>query len=168
MAKARYMFGGQAKAPDGMTRSAAAHHSNSIEAWLVHISVIQVVAPSNPADIKGLLKSAIRSDNPIIFLQHKSLFPVKGEAPEEEQLIPIGKAKVAREGTDLTMVSYSATLIKCLEAAKTLAQEGISTEVIDLCTISPIDRDTVWPRWLRPDGCLLPMKRLSKVAWEQR
>jgi pyruvate/2-oxoglutarate/acetoin dehydrogenase E1 component len=150
MAKLRYMFGGQTKvpmviwAPDGLSKSAAAQHSQSVEAWFLHIPGLQVVAPSNPADAKGLLKSAIRSDNPIIYLQHKALFPVKGETPEDEELlVPIGKAVVSREGNDLTMVSYSATHIKCLEAAELLSKEGISTEVIDLRTISPIDKETI-------------------------
>jgi pyruvate/2-oxoglutarate/acetoin dehydrogenase E1 component len=150
MAKLRYMFGGQTKvpmviwAPDGLSKSAAAQHSQSIEAWFLHIPGLQVVAPSNPADAKGLLKSAIRSDNPVIYFQHKSLFPVKGETPEDKELlVPIGKAVVSREGNDLTMVSYSATHIKCLEAAELLSKEGISTEVIDLRTISPIDKETI-------------------------
>jgi pyruvate/2-oxoglutarate/acetoin dehydrogenase E1 component len=149
MAKIRYMFGGQAKvpmvlwAPDGLSKSAAAHHSQSMEAWLLHIPGIQVVTPSNPADVKGLLKTAIRSDNPVVFLQHKSIFSIKGEVPKGKVLVPIGKAKVAREGKDLTMVSYSLTLSKCLEAAEILAKEGISTEVIDLRTISPIDKETI-------------------------
>jgi pyruvate/2-oxoglutarate/acetoin dehydrogenase E1 component len=149
MAKVRYMFGGQTKvpmvirAPDGLSKSAAAQHSQSVEAWLLHIPGIQVVSPSNPADAKGLLKSAIRSDNPIVYFEHKSIFSIKGEVPDGELLVPIGKARVAREGTDLTMVSYSATLVKCLEAAEILSKEEISTEVIDLRTISPIDKETI-------------------------
>jgi pyruvate/2-oxoglutarate/acetoin dehydrogenase E1 component len=149
MAKIRYMFGGQTRVPvvlrcpDGLSKSAAAQHSQSVESLLLNIPGIQVVAPSNPADAKGLLESAIRSDNPVIYLEHKGLFPMKGEVPEGEALVPIGKAKIAREGKDLTMVSYSATLLKCLEVAEILAQEGISTEVVDLRTISPIDKATV-------------------------
>jgi pyruvate/2-oxoglutarate/acetoin dehydrogenase E1 component len=89
------------------------------------------------------LEAAIRNDNPVVYLEHKGLFPMKGEVPEGELLVPIGQAKVVREGKDLTMISYSATLIKCLEAAETLARDGIFTEVIDLRTISPIDKETI-------------------------
>ena len=149
MAKATYMFGGQTKVPvvlrcpDGLSKSAAAHHSQSVEAWLAHTPGMQVVAPSNPADAKGLLGSAIRADYPVIYLEHKGLLQMKGDVPDGEYLVPIGKAAIVREGTDLTMVSYSATLAKCLDAAETLAKEGISSEVVDLRTISPIDKETI-------------------------
>ncbi|MDR2504005.1 MAG: alpha-ketoacid dehydrogenase subunit beta [Deltaproteobacteria bacterium] len=149
MAKIRYMFGGQTKvpvvvrAPDGMAKGAAAQHSQSVESWFVHIPGIQVVAPSNPADAKGLLKSAIRSDNPVIYFENKTLFPLKGDVPEGECLTPIGKAAVCREGRDMTIISYSAQLLKCLEAAKLLADEGISAEVLDLRTLSPLDTDAI-------------------------
>jgi pyruvate dehydrogenase E1 component beta subunit len=149
MAKVRYMFGGQTKvpvvvrAPDGMAKGAAAQHSQSVEAWFVHIPGIQVVAPSNAADAKGLLKSAIRSDNPVVYFENKTLFPVKGDVPEGEHLTPIGKAAVAREGKDVTLVSYSAMLLKCLSAADTLSQEGISAEVLDLRTLSPLDKEAI-------------------------
>jgi len=149
MAKVRYMFGGQTKvpvvvrAPDGMSKGAAAQHSQSIEAWFIHIPGIQVVAPSNPADAKGLLKSAIRSDNPVIYFENKTLFSMSGDVPEGEYLIPIGKAAVSREGKDLTIISYSAQLHKCLEAATILAGEGISAEVLDLRTLSPLDTESI-------------------------
>lgn len=150
MAKIRYMFGGQAtvpmviRAPDGIVRSAAAQHSQSIEAWFLHIPGIKVVAPSNPYDAKGLLKSAIRDDNPVIYFENKDLFRQVGEVPEgEELLVPIGKAKIAREGKDVTIVSYSAMMQNALDAADQLEKEGISVEVIDLRTISPIDKETI-------------------------
>jgi pyruvate dehydrogenase E1 component beta subunit len=149
MAKVRYMFGGQTKvpvvvrAPDGMARGAAAQHSQSVEAWFVHIPGIQVVAPSNAADAKGLLKSAIRSDNPVIYFENKTLFPVKGDVPEGEHLTPIGKAAIAREGKDVTLISYSAMLLKCLSAADTLSKEGINAEVLDLRTLSPLDKEAI-------------------------
>lgn len=149
MAKIRYMFGGQAsvpivvRAPDGYSKGGAAQHSQSIEAWFVHTPGVQVVTPSNPADAKGLLKSAIRSNNPVIYFENKTLFSMKGEVPDGDVLVPIGKAKVTREGTDLTIVSYSASHVKCLQAAETLAKEGISAEVIDLRTLSPIDKDAI-------------------------
>ncbi|SET07915.1 pyruvate dehydrogenase E1 component beta subunit [Natronincola peptidivorans] len=150
MAKIRYMFGGQAtvpmviRAPDGLVRSAAAQHSQSIEAWFLHIPGIKVVAPSNAYDAKGLLKAAIRDDNPIIYFENKDLFRQEGEVPEDEEiLVPIGKAKVAKEGKDVTIVSYSIMMQNAFEAADELAKEGINAEIIDLRTISPIDKETI-------------------------
>lgn len=149
MAKAYYMFGGQKpvsmvlRAPDGMTNQAAAQHSQSVESFFMHIPGLKVVIPSNPADAKGLLKAAIRDDNPVLYFEHKTLFPMKGEVPEGDHLTPIGKAKVVREGSDVTLVSYSKTMTLCVEAADTLEKEGVSVELIDLRTISPIDRETI-------------------------
>ena len=150
MAKVRYMFGGQCKvpmvlrAPDGIIRSAAAQHSQSVEAWFMHIPGLKVVIPSNPADAKGLLKAAIRSDDPVLYFEHKVLFPMKGPVPEGEHIVPIGKANVAKPGKDVTIVSYSLTMHRALEAAEKLAAEGIQAECIDLRTISPIDKDTIF------------------------
>lgn len=150
MAKIRYMFGGQCniplvlRAPDGIIRSAAAQHSQSLEAFFLHIPGIKVVIPSNPADAKGLLKSAIRDENPVLYFEHKVLFPLKGPVPEGDHLVPIGKANVAREGTDVTIVSYSLMMHRVLEAAGQLAARGIKAEVIDLRTISPIDKETIF------------------------
>ncbi|MDD5014596.1 MAG: alpha-ketoacid dehydrogenase subunit beta [Atribacterota bacterium] len=149
MAKIRYMFGGQAKvplvlrAPNGITSQAAAHHSQSLEAWFLHIPGLKVVIPSNPADAKGLLKSAIRDENPVIFFENKNLFRLIGEVPNEEFLIPIGKAKVVRKGVDVTIVTYSSMLHKSLQAAEILAKEGINTEIIDLRTVLPYDKETI-------------------------
>ena len=150
MAKVRYMFGGQCKvpmvlrAPDGIIRSAAAQHSQSVEAWFMHIPGLKVVIPSNPADAKGLLKAAIRSDDPVLYFEHKVLFPMKGPVPDGDHIVPIGKANVSREGKDVTIVSYSLMMHRALEAAEKLAAEGIEAEVIDLRTISPIDKDTIF------------------------
>ncbi|MDK2881861.1 MAG: acetoin:2,6-dichlorophenolindophenol oxidoreductase subunit beta [Bacillota bacterium] len=150
MAKIRYMFGGQCKvpmvlrAPDGAARSAAAQHSQSLEAWFVHVPGLKVVIPSNPADAKGLLKAAIRDDNPVLYFENKDLFRMKGPVPDGEFLVPIGKAKVVREGRDVTIVSYSITLHKALKAAEKLAEEGIEAEVIDLRTIVPLDKETIF------------------------
>ena len=150
MAKARYMFGGQAKvplvlrAPDGMTRGGASQHSQCVEAWFMHIPGIKVVIPSNPADAKGLLKSAIRSDDPVLYFEHKRLFSMKGDVPEGEYVTPIGKAKVAKDGTDLTVVSYSYYMHNVLEAAEALDKDGIHVECVDLRTISPLDMDTIY------------------------
>lgn len=149
MAKVHYMFGGQKtlpmvlRAPDGLINQAAAQHSQCIEAWFQHIPGLKVVIPSNPADAKGLLKSAIRNDNPVIYFEHKALFSKKGEVPEEEYFTPIGKAKVVRDGSDITVVSYSMMMNNAIAAADKLKEEGISAELIDLRTISPIDKDTI-------------------------
>ncbi len=150
MAKIRYMFGGQTtvpmviRAPDGLIRSAAAQHSQSIEAWFLHIPGIKVVAPSNAYDAKGLLKAAIRDENPIIYFENKDLFRQSGEVPEDEEiLVPIGKANVVKEGKDVTIVSYSIMMQNALEAADLLQKDGINAEVIDLRTISPIDKETI-------------------------
>ena len=150
MAKARYMFGGQCsmplvlRAPDGIISSAAAQHSQSLEAFFLHIPGIKVVIPSNPADAKGLLKAAIRSEDPVLYFEHKGLFPLKGPVPEGEHIVPIGKAAVSREGSDVTLVSYSMMMHRVLEAAEALEKEGISAEVIDLRTISPLDMETIY------------------------
>ncbi len=152
MAKVRYMFGGQTKmplcmrAPDGMTRGGAAQHSQALEAWVTHIPGVQVVAPSNPYDAKMVLKAAIESDDPVIYFENKILYKEKGEMPELADEVPytIGKARVVREGTDVTIVSYSIGMKAALGAADLLAKEGISAEVIDLISLSPWDRETVF------------------------
>ena len=150
MAKVHYMFGGQKtvpmvlRAPDGLINQAAAQHSQSLEAIFQHIPGLKVVAPSNPADAKGLLKSAIRDDNPVIYFEHKALFNTKGDVPTDDYLTPIGKAKVVSEGSDITMVSYSNCLQTVAKPVVEMAsKEGISIELVDLRTISPIDKDTI-------------------------
>jgi len=148
-AKMHYMFGGVMKmplvlrAPVGGYVSAGAQHSNSFEAWFSHTPGIKVIMPSTPYDVKGLLKSAIRDNNLVIFFEHKKLYGMKGEVPEEEYTIPIGKAEVKREGEDVTIVTYAYVTHFCLEAAEKLAEEGISAEVIDLRTIDPLDRQCI-------------------------
>ncbi len=145
MAKIRYMFGGQAKvpmvlwAPDGGGISAAAQHSQSLESWFVHTPGLKVVVPSDPADVKGLLKAAIRDDDPVIFFQHKKLFGKRGAVPEDEYVIPLGKAAVKRKGRDITIITYSRMTSVCLEAGRRLADIGIDAEVIDLRTLKPLD-----------------------------
>ena len=150
MAKLHYMFGGQCtlplvlRAPDGIIRSAAAQHSQSLESWFLHVPGLKVVIPSNPADAKGLLKAAIRSDDPVLYFEHKALFAVKGPVPDGDHLVPIGKARIARSGRDVTIVSYSLMLQSVLEAADALSKDGIDVEVIDLRTISPMDNETIF------------------------
>ena len=152
MAKARYMFGGQTKipltmrAPDGMTMGGAAQHSQSLEAFFIHIPGVQVVAPSNPYDAKMVLKAAIESDNPVLYFENKILYKEKDELPEleDEEPYTIGKAKVVREGKNVTIVSYSIGMKAAVGAADLLAKDGIEAEVIDLITLSPWDRETVF------------------------
>ena len=149
MAKIRYMFGGQTtvpmviRAPDGLSLSAAAQHSQSIESWFMNIPGLIVVTPSNAADAKGLLKSAIRDNNPVIYFENKILYKEKGQVPEGEYFVPIGKANVTREGADITIVSYSIAMKKANEVADLLAKEGIKAEVIDLRTIVPYDKEAI-------------------------
>jgi pyruvate dehydrogenase E1 component beta subunit len=148
-AKLRYMSGGMVSVPmviraqQGGGRGNGAQHSQSFESWLAQVPGLIVVAPSTPADAKGLLKSSIRAGNPVIFIEHKLLYNTKGEVPEGEYAIPIGKAEIKRDGRDITIVSYSRTLLFALEAAGKLAQQGIEAEVIDLRTIEPLDTDTI-------------------------
>jgi pyruvate/2-oxoglutarate/acetoin dehydrogenase E1 component len=148
-AKLRYMFGGKAKVPmviraqEGAGRGNAAQHSQSLEAWFCHIPGLKVITPSTPADAKGLLKSAIRDDNPVIFLEHKVLYFSKGPVPAEEHVVPLGVADVKREGTDVTIVGIHTMVGKALQAAEQLESEGISVEVIDPRTLVPLDEETI-------------------------
>ena len=151
MAKIRYMFGGQAKiplvlrAPDGMAGGGAAQHSQSLESFFIHIPGIKVVAPSNPYDAKMVLKAAIECDDPVLYFENKVLYKETGEVPEKEDEVPyvIGKARVEREGTDVTIVSYSIGMKNARAAADLLEKDGIKAEVIDLITLSPWDKETV-------------------------
>ena len=144
-AKARYMFGGKACVPlvirtqGGGGRGNAAQHSQSLEMWFVHVPGLIVIQPSTPHDAKGLLKSAIRDDNPVVFIEHKLLYNTTGPVPEEEYLIPIGVADVKREGDDVTIVATSRMVLFALNAAEDLAQQGIEAEVIDPRTLKPLD-----------------------------
>jgi pyruvate/2-oxoglutarate/acetoin dehydrogenase E1 component len=148
-AKLRYMFGGKGMVPivvraaQGSGVKLAAQHSQSLEAWFAHVPGLVVVCPATPADAKGLLLAAIRNPNPVVFLEHKMLYFVKGDVPDGEGLDRIGVAARRREGTDVTLVSYSLMATRCQEAADLLAQRGISCEVLDLRTIRPWDREAV-------------------------
>lgn len=150
MAKFRYMFGGVYKlpmvirAPCGGGLNAGPQHSQCLEAWFAHVPGLKVVMPATPYDVKGLLKTSIRDDNPVLFIENKALYALKGEIPEEEYLIPIGKADVKRKGKDVTIVATSRMVHQSLEAARILSNEGIEAEVIDLRTISPWDKETVF------------------------
>lgn len=150
IAKMRYMFGSQytvpivIRTPSGAGLNAGPQHSQSLEAWFAHVPGLKVVMPGTPYDVKGLLKSAVRDDNPVIVVEHKALHALKGIIPEEEYLVPIGKADIKQEGTDVTIVTVSRMVQESLKAAQALAGEGIHAEVIDLLTISPWDRETVF------------------------
>lgn len=149
IAKARYMFGGKAKAAlvirtqGGAGRSSGPHHAQSLEAWFCHIPGLKVVMPSTPYDVKGLIKSSIRDDDPIIFIEHKLLYNEKGSVPDEEYLIPIGKADIKREGKDVTIVATSLMVTKTLNAAERLARDGIEAEVLDPMTLVPLDEESI-------------------------
>jgi pyruvate dehydrogenase E1 component beta subunit len=148
-AKIRYMSGGKLKAPIvvrtniGAGRSSAAQHSQSLHAWFVHAPGLKLVMPSSPYEIKGLLKSAIRNDDPVIVFEHKMLYNKKGLIPEEEYTIPIGKADVKREGEDVTIIATSSMVLEALIVAEKLDKEGISVELIDLRSLVPMDTKAI-------------------------
>ena len=148
-AKMHYMFGGKAKipmvlrTPCGAGMGAAAQHSQSMEAWFTHIPGIKTVMPSTPADAKGLMAAAVRDNNPVMYIEHKQLFGVKGDVPEGEYVIPLGKADIKRAGSDVTIVAWSWMVQKALAAAEALAAEGIQAEVLDPRTLVPLDTESI-------------------------
>ena len=148
-AKLRYMSGGQLTVPlvirtvSGGGNQLAASHSQSLEGWFAHVPGLRVVAPSDPYDARGLFQSALADPNPVIYVEHSLLYTLKGEVPEEDYTVPIGLADVKRKGSDVTIVSYSRMFQVALNAAETLASEGIDAEVIDLRSLRPLDTDTV-------------------------
>ena len=148
-AKYRFMSGGEGRVPlvirtqGGAGNSLAGQHSQSLEALYYHVPGLKVVMPSTPRDAKGLLKAAIRDDDPVVFIEHKLLYMTEGDVPDEEYVIPLGQADVKRSGSDVTLVSWSHMVLKSLQAAEELAAEGISTEVIDLRTLVPMDTTCV-------------------------
>ncbi|HJU62628.1 MAG TPA: alpha-ketoacid dehydrogenase subunit beta [Candidatus Binatia bacterium] len=147
--KLHYMSGGQLKisltvrVQCGISGNMGAHHSQSLESWLAHVPGLKVVMPSNPADAKGLLKSAIRDDNPVVFIEHRGLYWNRGHVPEGDHLVPLGKAAVVKHGDQLTIVATAKLLSATLEAAEELSSSGISIEVIDPRSLSPLDIDTI-------------------------
>ncbi len=161
VAKMGYMFGGQFKIPltirtaSGGGTQKGAQHSHSIESWFVNAPGIRVVIPSTPYDAKGLLKTSIRSDDPVLFIEHELLYSVKGPVPEEEYLIPLGQAEVKRAGSDVTIVCWSKMVTEALTAAERLGQEGIGAEVLDLRTLDPLDWDAVYDSVARTRRCVV-------------
>ncbi|GIX48200.1 MAG: TPP-dependent acetoin dehydrogenase complex, E1 protein subunit beta [Candidatus Tectimicrobiota bacterium] len=150
MAKIRYMFGGQTdvpvvlRLPSGSARLIAAQHSQALEAWFVHVPGLQVVVPSTPYDAKGLMKTALRGRDPVIYIEYKRLYSQEGEVPEGDYTIPFGQADIKREGRDVTIVATGPMVGKALEAAEILAQEGIEVEVVDPRTLVPLDKETIF------------------------
>lgn len=149
-AKTRYMYGGKGSVPvvfrcaAGSGVGSAAQHSQSLEAWFCHIPGLKVVAPGTPADLKGLLKASIRDNNPVIFLEYKAEYNVKGEVPlDPEYIIPLGKAELKRTGKDVTVITYGRMLRRVLDAADAAREKGIEVEVVDLRTLMPLDKETI-------------------------
>ncbi len=160
-AKYRYMSGGQIRCPmvmrgpSGAAAQVAAQHSQAFESWYVNVPGLVVAMPSTPKDAKGMLKSAIRDDNPVIFLENEVLYNLKGEVPDEEYHIPLGLSDVKREGKDVTLVAWSRSVVTCMEAAKRLAEEGIEAEVVDPRTLRPLDDEPIFASVRKTGRCVV-------------
>jgi pyruvate dehydrogenase E1 component subunit beta len=160
-AKYRYMSGGQIRCPmvmrgpSGAAAQVAAQHSQAFESWYVNVPGLVVVMPSTPRDAKGLLKSAIRDDNPVIFMENEVLYNMKGEVPDEEYHIPLGLSEVKREGHDVTIVGWSRSCMTSLEAAKRLAEQGIEAEVVDPRTLRPLDDEPIFESVRKTGRCVV-------------
>jgi len=168
-AKARYMFGGQARVPVvirqpiGMWRSSAAQHSQSLESWYVHVPGLVVLAPGTPADNRGLLKAAIRCDDPVIYMEHKDSWDLEGEVPEDDEIVPIGVARIDRAGDDVPSVTWSGALQVARQAADAAVEKGISVEIVDLRSLWPWDQDAVFQS-VEKTGRLLVVHEAVKVC----
>jgi pyruvate dehydrogenase E1 component beta subunit len=160
-AKMRYMSNGQVgvpavfRGPGGAALQLAAQHSQAFESWYAHIPGLKVVMPATPADAKGLLKSAIRDDDPVIFIEGEMLYNTKGEVPEGEHIVPIGRADTKRAGSDVTIICHSKTVSVALKAADQLAQDDIAAEVIDLRTIRPLDTEAILSSVSKTHRCVV-------------
>lgn len=171
VAKVRYMFGGKAntslviRTQGGAGRSSAAQHAQSLEAWFVHVPGLKVIMPSSARDAKGLLKAAIRDDDPVFFIEHKLLYLEKGAVPEEEELIPIGVAEVKREGSDVTIVATSSMVGKSLAAAEELEKEGVSCEIIDPRTLFPLDTESILASIRKTGRLLITHEAVQRCGW---
>ena len=171
-AKHRTMSGGQLKVPltirtqGGAGWSPGAQHAQQLEAWLVHVPGLKVVFASSPSDVRGLLWSAIYDDNPVIFFEHRLLYPLKGEVPEKIEPIPLGKARVVREGTDVTVIATGPLVHRALKAAEQAEEEdGISVEVIDPRTLQPLDEETVLESVKKTNRCVVAHEAVTKMGW---
>jgi pyruvate dehydrogenase E1 component beta subunit len=160
-AKMRYMSGGQVgvpivfRGPGGAALQLAAQHSQAFESWYAHVPGLKVVTPATPADAKGLLKSAIRDDDPVVFIEGEMLYNTKGDVPDGEHLVPLGRADVKREGRDVTLVCHSKTVAVTLKAAEQLAADGVEAEVVDLRTVRPLDTETVLGSVAKTHRCVV-------------
>ena len=170
-AKFRYMYGGRVKVPMtvrcacGGYVTGAAQHSQSLEAMLVHIPGLKVVYPSNPQDAKGLLVASIRDDNPVVFLEHQTLYGVKGEVTDDFDPIPLGKGRIVREGTDVTLVATGVQVGKSAEAAEKLAAEGVSVEIIDPRTLYPLDKEMIYASVEKTGKVVIVTEECKRGAW---
>jgi pyruvate dehydrogenase E1 component beta subunit len=159
--KLHYMSGGQINVPvlirmaSGAGSQLGAQHSHSLEGWYAHVPGLKVVVPSNPYDAKGLLKTAFRDNNPVVYIEHTAIYSLKGEVPEEEYRVPFGQARIAREGSDVTIVGYSGSVHQSFRAAEMLAKEEVEAEVIDLRTLRPLDIDTVIASVRKTSRCVV-------------
>ena len=168
-AKIRYMFGAQAsvplvvRTPFGAGVNIASHHSQSLEAWFMHTPGLYVAVPATPYDAKGLLKTAVRGDNPVLFVEHKLLYPVKGMVPEEDYTVPFGVADIKREGSDVTIVATLYMVHKALAAAQQLDEEGINAEVVDPRTLTPLDKQAI-VKSVKKTGRLVVVSEDCKTA----
>ena len=160
-AKMRYMSAGQVgvpavfRGPGGSALQLGAQHSQAFESWYAHIPGLKVVMPATPADAKGLLKSAIRDDDPVIFIEGEMLYNTKGEVPEGEHVVPLGQADIKREGSDVTLVCHSKTVSVALKAAEQLGSDGVNAEVLDLRTIRPLDTESVLASVAKTHRCVV-------------
>jgi len=176
-AKMRYMSGGQFsvpivfRGPNGPAEFLGAQHSQALQSLFAHFPGLKVVAPSTPADGKGLLKASIRDDNPVLFLESEMMYGLKGEVPEGEHVVPLGVADIKRPGKDVTIVTYSKPVRMALEAAEALAGEGIDAEVVDLRSLRPLDERTVYDSVMRTNRCVVVDESMpfasvgSHIAW---
>jgi pyruvate/2-oxoglutarate/acetoin dehydrogenase E1 component len=170
-AKHRYMSGGQIKVPitirtqGGAGWSPGAQHAQQLEAWFVHVPGLKVVFPSTPEDVRGLLWSSIYEDNPIVFFEHRTLYGIKGEVPDEIEPIEIGKARIHREGEDVTVVATGRLVHESLKAAEQAAEEGISVEVFDPRTLQPLDEDALIASVKRTNRAVVAHEAVTRMGW---
>jgi acetoin:2,6-dichlorophenolindophenol oxidoreductase subunit beta len=170
-AKHRYMSGGQVKVPltvrtqGGAGWSPGAQHAQQLEAWLVHIPGLKVVFPSTPEDVRGLLWSSIYDDNPVVVFEHRTLYGIKGEVPEKIEPIPIGQARVVREGEDVTVVATGRLVHEALKAAAEAEKEGVSVEVVDPRTLQPLDEDSIVASVKKTNRCVVAHEAIVKMGF---
>jgi pyruvate dehydrogenase E1 component beta subunit len=170
-AKHRYMSGGQLKVPltvrtqGGAGWSPGAQHAQQLEAWLVHIPGLKVVFASTPADVRGLLWSAIYDDNPVIFFEHRTLYPIKGDVPDEIEPIPLGKARIHREGEDVTVVATGRLVHEAAAAAEEAEKEGISVEIVDPRTLQPLDEQAIVDSVKKTNRCVTAHEATTRMGF---